>query len=605
MIGLFKGLHATISHLLTKKVTIQYPEERRELPPRSRGLIRLRLMPDSYEPRCISCTFCERICPSTAIKIVYDETQPGKVWTLDAGTAPLLCHLIEGDAAIGSRPWPAAGHPTDAPRRACLAASLMDSEQLTPLSLVKTARRDGVPVSQAYGIATFYDQLGPGVPERVIEAPTPTEGTTAGDCPAILLGNHGRIDPESIDDYSGNGGYQSVTRSLTEMMPAEVVEEIAISGLRGRGGAGRATSKKWEQALATEAADKYIICNAYEGDRDSFKDRSLLENNPHGVIEGMVLAGYATGARQGIVCLCADFALAAERLKLAIDQAVARGILENELPGTGFSFSIELVTTPQAFIGGEETALIATLESKRPMPGLRPPYPSRRGLRGAPTVVESPETLANIPWIIANGARAFQVIGPRNAPGTKLFTLSGAVANPGLYETTMDTSLLKLVTEAAGGFGGREAKAALVGGTGGGFLSPGLFDIPLDFDAMAEIGGDLSSGAIRVLDGGDCIINTVRQCLAFSAAESCGKCTPCRIGLRRLLEIIDRICMGTSQVSDLQLAVDLAQDIGDSAFCQLGRGAVKPLLTGINFFHNEFSEHVEDGKCSAGRCGLQ
>ncbi len=605
MIGLFKGLHATISHLLTKKVTVQYPEERRELPPRSRGLIRLRLMPGSYEPRCISCTFCERICPAAAINIVYDETRPGKVWTLDAGTAPLLCQLIEGNAAVGSEPWPESGHSAAAPRRSSLAASLMDSEQLTPRSLVKTARRDGVSVSQAYGVATFYDQLGPGAPERVIEAPTPAEGITAGGCPAILLGNHGRIDPESIDDYSSNGGYQSVTRSLTEMMPAEVVEEIAISGLRGRGGAGRATSKKWKQALETEAAEKYIICNANEGDRDSFKDRSLLENNPHGVIEGMVLAGYATGARQGIVCLCADFALAAERLKLAIDQAVARGILENELPGTGFSFSIELVTVPRAFIGGEETALIATLEGRRPMPGLRPPYPSRQGLRGAPTVVESPETLANIPWIIANGARAFQEIGAKNAPGTKLFTLSGAVANPGLYEATMDTSLLKLVTAAAGGFDGRQAKAALVGGTGGGFLSPGLFDIPLDFDAMAEVGGDLSSGAIRVLDDGDCIVDTVRQCLAFSASESCGKCTPCRLGLRRLLEIIDRVCMGTSRASDLELAVDLAQDIGDSAFCQLGRGAVKPLLTGINFFHDEFIEHVEGGKCGAGRCGLK
>ena len=605
MIGLFKGLHATISHLLTKKVTVQYPEERRELPPRSRGLIRLRLMPGSYEPRCISCTFCERICPAAAINIVYDETRPGKVWTLDAGTAPLLCQLIEGNAAVGSEPWPESGHSAAAPRRSSLAASLMDSEQLTPRSLVKTARRDGVSVSQAYGVATFYDQLGPGAPERVIEAPTPAEGITAGGCPAILLGNHGRIDPESIDDYSSNGGYQSVTRSLTEMMPAEVVEEIAISGLRGRGGAGRATSKKWKQALETEAAEKYIICNANEGDRDSFKDRSLLENNPHGVIEGMMLAGYATGACRGIAYLCADFALAAERMKLAIGQAVAGGILENELPGTGFSFSIELVTVPRAFIGGEETALIATLEGRRPMPGLRPPYPSRQGLRGAPTVVESPETLANIPWIIANGARAFQEIGAKNAPGTKLFTLSGAVANPGLYEATMDTSLLKLVTAAAGGFDGRQAKAALVGGTGGGFLSPGLFDIPLDFDAMAEVGGDLSSGAIRVLDDGDCIVDTVRQCLAFSASESCGKCTPCRLGLRRLLEIIDRVCMGTSRASDLELAVDLAQDIGDSAFCQLGRGAVKPLLTGINFFHDEFIEHVEGGKCGAGRCGLK
>lgn len=604
MIGLFKGLQATISHLLTRPVTIQYPEQRRQLPERSRGLIRLRLKPGSYEPRCISCTFCEQLCPATAIKVIHGEEQPGKLWTLDAGAGPMLDHLLEGTAAVGGNGWQETGTGKATPRRGCLAESLLDAAEITPLSLTRIARREGVLLSQAYSVATFYDQLGPGAPGKAAEAPTPGKIVTAAGCPPLLLGNHGKIDPESIDDYSGGGGYQSVTKSLTEMTPAEAVEVIADSGLRGRGGSGTATARKWEQAAGGDSRIKFIICNADDGDRDSCKDRSLLENNPHAIIEGMIVAGYATGTARGIIYLDAGFTLAAERIRHAVEQAGDKGLLGEELPGTGFVFAIDVVTVPRAFIGGEETALIATLENRRPMPEVRPPYPSSSGLKKKPTIIENAETLANIPWIISNGAEAFREIGSPGSPGTKLYTLSGAVGQPGLYEATLDTSLKKLVEESAGGFAGSRPKAALVGGTGGGFLSPGLFDIPLDFDAMAEAGGDLSSGAIRVFGDDDCIVDAVRRCLEFSSAESCGKCTPCRLGTRRLHEAVSRICTGVARTGDLELAADLARDIGDSAFCNLGRGAVRPLLTALNFLQDEFVDHAENHTCKSGRCTL-
>lgn len=601
MIGLFKGLQATISHLLRHKQTVQYPEQRRELPERSRGLLRLRLQPDSYEPRCISCTFCEQVCPATAIKVIYDEGKPGKVWTLDAGAGPMLDHLWPGMAAIGGNGWSEDGGERSAPRRGCLAESLFDSGEITRSLLTGAARREGVWLSQAYGIATFYKQLGPGAPDGSPAEPTPQSGTTMEGCPPILLGNYGKVDPASIEDYKGTGGYESVTRTLLEMTPAQVIAEVSASGLRGRGGSGAGVAGKWEPAAASESRYKFVICNAYEGDRESYKDRSLLENNPHAVIEGMIIAGYAIGASKGIVYIDADFTLAAERMHQAVEAAGDEGLLGAELPGTGFVFTVDIVRVPGGFIGGEETSLIATLNSRRPMPDVRPPFPSTRGLRNKPTVVENTETLAIVPWIINNGGAAFSEIGYAASPGTKLYTLTGAVGQPGLYEATMDTSLKKLVDTAAGGLGS-DARGALVGGATGGFLSPGLFDIPLDFDSMAEAGGDLSSGVIRVLGDGDCVVDTVLQCLEFTSAESCGKCTPCRVGTARLLEIIRRICSGEPRVGDLELAADLGADIADSAFCDLGRGSVRPLLTALNFFHEEFAGHAEDKTCGSGRC---
>ncbi len=602
MIGLFKGLHATISHLMRHKVTVQYPEERRGLPERSRGLIRLRLKPGSYEPRCISCTFCEQVCPATAIKVIYEQQREGKVWALDAGAGLMLSHLLEGDSAIGGNGW-REGVDMAAPRGACFAESLMYAGEITPRGLARTARRDGVSLAQAYGIATFYRQLGPGVPDRTIVEPTPEAGTTVEDCPPILLGGHGRLDPESIDDYSATGGYESVTRSLMEMTPDQTIETIAVSGLRDRGGSGGATAAKWRRAASTESLAKYIVCNAGEDDRESFKDRSLLEHNPHAIIEGMIVAGYATGAARGLIYIDASFALAEKRIRLAIDQARDRGLLGRELPGTGFKFNVKVVSIPRALVGSEETALVATLESRRPMPSPRPPWPSGSGLRQRPTVIENAETLATVSWIISHGAKEFSGIGPRHAPGTRLYTLSGAVDRPGLYEATMDITLKRLVEGPAGGFTGTP-KAALVGGAGGGFLSPGLFGIPLDFDAMAEAGGDLGSGAIVVYGQDSCIVEAVRECLSFTSSESCGKCTPCRLGLRRLLDIVERVSIGEAREGDLETAAELARDIADSALCSLGRGAVRPLLTALDFFRDEFVQHMREGKCPAGRCSL-
>ncbi|MFA6001033.1 MAG: NADH-ubiquinone oxidoreductase-F iron-sulfur binding region domain-containing protein [Thermoleophilia bacterium] len=607
MLGLIKGMHATISHLLTKKVTVQYPEERRQLPERSRGLLRMRLKNDAVEPRCISCTLCEQICPSVAIRIAYDYKQADNVWKLDAGAGTMLSYFNRGEQAVVIEKWPGGnGAANIKSGDSCLAGSFIDSERLTPLALSGVAGRTGVWLSQIFGVATFYDSLGPGTPSLEPAPDVPQHWSTVEGCPSILLANHGVTDPDSIDAYSGTGGYQAISKSLTQMSPEEVVEEITISGLRGRGGGGYATGGKWKLCSDADAAQKYVICNAEEGDPGSFKDRSILENNPHAVIEGMIIAGYAAGASQGIIYINAGNSLALARTRRAVDQARDRGLLDDEIPGTGFTFSIRVNAIPGAFIGGEETAAIATLEGKRPMPKVRPPWPAAgQGLHGMPTLVENVETLATAPWIINNGARAFGKIGAPHAPGTKLFSLTGAVGKPGLYEAPLDITLKKLVEDEAGGFAG-DIKGALVGSTGGGFLSPGLFDIPLDYDSLAETGGDLSSGAIELLGNDTCIVDRVRECLAFSVAQSCGKCVPCRLGTRRLLDIMDRFCDGDSSEIDLDLAADLALDIQAGALCGLGRGSVRPLLTGLKFYKEEFTSHTgRDRSCAAGKCAAK
>ncbi|MHB9111109.1 MAG: NADH-ubiquinone oxidoreductase-F iron-sulfur binding region domain-containing protein [Thermoleophilia bacterium] len=607
MLGLLKGMRVTISHLLTKKVTVQYPEQRPQLPARSRGLLRLRLKPDTMEPRCISCTFCEQICPSVAIRVIYEDRQPEKVWSLDAGAGPMLSTFQRGEKPLGLELWPEKADPLPAPDRdGCIASSLLDANELSAMVLAKTASRNGVWLAQVFGVATFYDQLRPNAPElpaEEAEQPMIPAAVAPGN-PSILLSRYGVIDPESIDAYADAGGYKAATSALTGMSPAEVLDEIAVSGLRGRGGAGYATGMKWQLARDTDAIQRYIICNAGEGDLGSEKDRSLLENDPHAIIEGMIITGYAVGATDGIIYASIKNRLALERVQIAVLQAEERGFLGGELPGTDFSFSIRIRAIPDSFAGGEETMLVTTLEGGRPMPRVRPPYPAETGLHGMPTVIENVETLATVPWIIANGAREFQQIGAAQAPGTRLFMMSGAVANPGLYEATLDTTL-KQLAEAAGGFTG-EAKAALVGSSGGGFLSPGLFDIPLDFDSISETGGDISSGVILVLTGADCVVQVARECLAFSASQSCGMCVPCRLGTWRLLDIVDRLCDGSGTEEDLQLATDLAADIADGSLCGLGRGSVRPLLTGMKFFQKKFTDHTGDEpSCAAGRCQLR
>jgi len=604
MLGLLKGMHATISHLFTKKVTIQYPEVRAQLPERSRGLLRLRLKPDTMEPRCISCTFCEQICPSVAIRVIYSDRQPEKVWSLDAGAGPMLSTFQRGEKPLGLEMWPEKAESLAAPDRdGCLASSLLDANGLSNMVLTRTASRNGVWLAQVFGVATFYDQLKPGAavaaPDELEQPETPV--TVVPGSPSILLSGHGVFDPESIDAYADAGGYKATTSALTGMSSSETLDEIAVSGLRGRGGGGFSTGKKWQLARDAEGEQKYIICNAAEGDLDSAKDRSLLENNPHAVIEGMIIAGYAVGASKGIIYASIKNRLALERVQIAVLQAEEKGFLGGDLPGTDFSFSIKVMAVPEAFAGGEETALLATLEGGRPMPSVRPPYPVEKGLHGMPTVIENVETLTTVPWIISNGAREFQQIGAPHAPGTRLFMMSGAIANPGLYEAPLDITLKKLA-EAAGGFTG-EVKAALVGSSGGGFLSPSLFDIPMDYDSISETGGDVSSGVVRVLSSEDCVVATLRECLAFSASQSCGKCVPCRLGIWRLLDIVEDVRDGSGSEEDLQLAADLASDIADGALCGLGRGAVRPLLTGMKFFQQELTDHVSgESACPTGRC---
>lgn len=600
MIGLIKGLHATISHLLTPKVTIQYPEVRRRLPERSRGLIRMRLKPDGTSPRCIACTFCEQVCPSVAIRVVYDQEQPGKVWSLDAGAGPMLSLLNEGESAVEMEPWPlngeagANGGPavrSSLETDGCLAAAFITAEELTARVLSATARKNGIWLSQAFGVATFYDQLGPGKPAPGAEAPLPEVHGAVDGCTPVITGSFGSIDPESIDAYSGAGGYRAVTKILTGMTPAEVVEEIALSGLRGRSGSGFPVSKKWNTAAATEAPRKYVICNGGEGDPGSFKDRAILELSPHAVIEGMIITGYATGAGAGYICLNAANKTAVARVTRAVEQARERGLLGEEIPGTDFTFDVSVKVLPEAYIGGEETALISTLEGKRPQSRVRPPYPAEQGLFGMPTLVENVETLATITWIMRKGAREFLKIGAANAPGTKLFTVHGAVNRPGIYEAPLSTSLKKLVEEGAGGFIS-EPRAALVGSVGGGFLTPGIFDIPLDFDSLRETGGDLSSGTVEIMAAGDSVVGKVRECLAFSSSQSCGKCVPGRLGTRRLLDIIERLDTGAGRTGDVELAEQLAHDIADGSLCSLGRGAVRPLLTALRFFREDFQKGI-------------
>jgi NADH-quinone oxidoreductase subunit F len=318
----------------------------------------------------------------------------------------------------------------------------------------------------------------------------------------------------------------------------------------------------------------------------------------------MIVAAYAIGAAEGILYIESRYGRAQESFRAAIEAARAEGLLDNIIPGIEFSLTINVVSVPEAYAGGEETALLETLEGRRPMPRVRPPYPSSNGLYGMPTVVENVETLAALPWIISNGAREFQHIGTEHAPGTRLYTLMGAVENPGLYEAPMTHSLKKLA-EAAGGLKGN-ARAALIGAPGGGFLSPGLFDIPLDFESIAETGGNLSSGTIRIISDDDCIVQLARDCVAISASQSCGKCVPDRLGTNRLLELLNRVCDGHGHEHDLDLAGQLAHDISDGSLCNLGRGAVRPLLTGLDFFHQEFVDHIaQDGKCQSGKCSLQ
>ena len=419
----------------------------------------------------------------------------------------------------------------------------------------------------------------------------------------IALKNCGVIDPENIDEYIAFDGYQALHKVLTEMSSEEVIECITKSGLRGRGGAGFPTGKKWHFAKIEEAEQKYIVCNADEGDPGAFMDRSILEGDPHSVIEAMAIAGYAIGANQGYVYVRAEYPIAVQRLKTAINQAREYGLLRENIFGTGFKFDVDIRLGAGAFVCGEETALLESIEGKRGQPRVKPPYPAHKGLFGKPTVINNVETLANITRIILNGAEWYSSIGTENSKGTKVFALGGNVMNVGLVEVPMGTTLREIVFDIGGGIpNGREFKAAQTGGPSGACIPAEHLDTPIDYESLSQIGSMMGSGGLIVMDETKCMVDIARFYLDFTVSESCGKCTPCRIGTKRMLEILTRMCEGKSSIEELNKLEKLALNIKKSSICGLGQSAPNPVLSTLKYFKDEYLDHVSYNKCRAGYC---
>ena len=421
----------------------------------------------------------------------------------------------------------------------------------------------------------------------------------------IALRNCGHINPEDITEYIANDGYLALAKCLEEMTPQEVIEEMKKSGLRGRGGAGFPTGVKWESASKNPAVNgkKFIVCNADEGDPGSFMDRSLLEGDPNSVLEAMAIAGYAVGASQGYIYIRAEYPLAIDRLKIAIAQAEEAGVLGDNILGTGFNFKIELKYGAGAFVCGEGTALINSIEGKRGEPRMKTFSSSKHGLWQAPTSVNNVETFGNVPAIINKGADWFASYGTEDSKGTKVFALGGKVNNVGLVEVPMGTTLREIVYEIGGGIpGGKEFKAVQTGGPSGGCISSKDLDTPIDFKSLASIGSMMGSGGMLVLDETDCMVDISKFFLEFTVDESCGKCTPCRIGNRRLLEILNKICRGNGTEEDLVNLKSLATIIKNTSLCGLGKCAPNPVLSTLDCFYDEYLAHVKDKKCPAAKC---
>ena len=417
----------------------------------------------------------------------------------------------------------------------------------------------------------------------------------------IVLAANGRIDPTAIRDYIAIGGYTALAKALT-MDPEEVIEEVKRSGLRGRGGAGFPTGVKWEFCRRAKGPKKYVVCNADEGDPGAYMDRSVLEGNPHSVIEGMLIGAYAVGADEGYVYVRAEYPLAVRHLRIAISQAEELGLLGEDILGTGFSFRLHVFEGAGAFVCGEETALIASIEGRRGQPRPRPPYPVEAGLFGRPTVINNVETWANIPHIIGKGADWFRSLGTDTSPGTKIFSLTGQVRNTGLVEVPMGTTLRDLIFGIGGGPPeGKGFKAVQIGGPSGGCLPEELLDLPIDYESLTEAGAMMGSGGMVVLDEGTCMVELARFFLEFTQAESCGQCPPCRIGTKRMLEVLGRITQGRGRPEDLELLEELAWGVKEASLCGLGRTAPNPVLTTLRYFRAEYEAHLS-GRCPAGVC---
>jgi NADH-quinone oxidoreductase subunit F len=419
----------------------------------------------------------------------------------------------------------------------------------------------------------------------------------------IVLRNCGTIDPESIDEYEACGGYQAARKALLEMTPEGIIEEIKASGLRGRGGAGFPTGLKWSFAAGNQSDVKYVVCNADEGDPGAFMDRSVLEGDPHAVVEGMIICGKAIGGSYGYIYCRAEYPLAIRRLNIAIDAARRKGYLGKDIFGSGFDFDIQIKQGAGAFVCGEETALFASIEGKRGMPRFRPPFPAEKGLWGKPTNNNNVETYANVPWIITNGARAFAAYGTERSKGTKVFALAGKVVRGGLAEVPMGTTIHDLVFKIGGGIkDGRKFKAVQMGGPSGGCIPAYMDQTPVDFESIPATGAIMGSGGMVVLDDASCMVEIARFFLDFTQNESCGKCTFCRIGTRRMLEILTRITMGEGRPEDIDKLTNLGRQIREASLCGLGQTAPNPALTTLRYYRDEYDAHINEKHCPAGAC---
>lgn len=418
----------------------------------------------------------------------------------------------------------------------------------------------------------------------------------------LVLARCGLIDPENIEDYLASGGYQALAKALT-MAPEEVIAEIKASGLRGRGGGGFPTGTKWEITRNAPGTKKYVVCNADEGDPGAFMDRSICEGDPHAVIEGMLIAGYAIGADEGYIYIRAEYPLAVKRLGIALQQAEAKGYLGENILGKGFNFRIKIKQGAGAFVCGEETALIESIQGNRGMPRSRPPFPAVSGLWGKPTNVNNVETFANVPLIINQGAARYAAIGTEKSKGTKVFALTGKVNNTGLVEVPMGITLREIIFDIGGGIrGGKKFKAVQIGGPSGGCLTEEHLNLPIDYDSLLAAGAMMGSGGLVVMDETTCMVELARFFLSFTRMESCGKCTPCREGTTRLLEILQRLVEGKGQEGDLERIESLSRNIIDSSLCGLGQSAPNPVLSTLRYFREEYELHVRRQDCPAGVC---
>jgi NADH:ubiquinone oxidoreductase subunit F (NADH-binding)/(2Fe-2S) ferredoxin/NAD-dependent dihydropyrimidine dehydrogenase PreA subunit len=419
----------------------------------------------------------------------------------------------------------------------------------------------------------------------------------------IVLRNCGQIDPTSIEEYIARDGYVAIAKVLSSMSPDAVIEEVVRSGLRGRGGAGFSTGTKWKFARNAKGTTKYLICNADEGDPGAFMDRAVLEGDPHTVLEGMLIAAYAIGAREGYIYVRAEYPIAVTHVKKAVADATALGLLGEKILGTDFSLNIKIKEGAGAFVCGEETALIASIEGRRGMPRPRPPFPAVSGLWGKPTNINNVETFANVPPIIHRGADWYASLGTEKSKGTKIFALAGKINNTGLVEVPMGITLERIIFDVGGGIpGGKKFKAAQTGGPSGGCIPASLLNLPIDYDSLTAAGAIMGSGGLIIMDENTCMVDLAKFFLSFTREESCGKCVPCRMGTKRMLEILQRITEGKGVLEDLDALKELAPMIKDASLCGLGQTAPNPVLTTLNYFYDEYRAHIEEKRCPAGVC---